>query len=256
MLIANFFDNGKIPDNTGAGVFGSRIACLVDIDFIELIDSSDNNITQQIKANGRYGDWSLYRGYSVADFLKGKENYIRVSLTSKLNELQEALGFSVSKLIEEYVNPSISINPIFGKPNGNPKTDVFVLMPFNKDFSPIFDDHIVKICGKMGMECKRADNIFGSNEIISDIWELIFNSSIVIADCTGRNPNVFYELGIAHTLGKKVIIITQEANDIPFDISHIRYIKYEYTPRGMKLFEESLQKFIGEVKKHDNTVSS
>jgi hypothetical protein len=64
----------------------------------------------------------------------------------------------------------------------------------------------------------------------------------LIADCTGRNPNVFYEIGIAHTVGRKVILISQHADDMPFDLAHIRRIAYEYTPRGMAAFEETLRK--------------
>jgi len=62
----------------------------------------------------------------------------------------------------------------------------------------------------------------------------------VIADCTGRNPNVFYEIGLAHASGKPVILITQNSDDVPFDIRHLRYIQYDYTPRGMRVFEKRL----------------
>lgn len=73
-----------------------------------------------------------------------------------------------------------------------------------------------------------------------DIWSAIFLADWIIADCTGRNPNVFYEIGIAHTVGKRVILITQDEKDVPFDVRHIRYFNYTFTPRGMKKLEESL----------------
>jgi nucleoside 2-deoxyribosyltransferase len=66
------------------------------------------------------------------------------------------------------------------------------------------------------------------------------SASLTVADCTGRNPNVFYEIGLAHALGKPVILITQNSEDIPFDVTHIRYIQYEFTPRGMERFEQKL----------------
>jgi len=56
----------------------------------------------------------------------------------------------------------------------------------------------------------------------------------------GKNPNVFYEIGIAHTLGKQTVLITQRLADIPFDLRHLRVIPYEYTPKGMQKFETSL----------------
>ena len=77
--------------------------------------------------------------------------------------------------------------------------------------------------------------------MIRDIWRAIGAAQFIIADVTGRNPNVFYELGIAHTLGKDVILITQDSGDIPFDLTHLRHIQYDYTPRGMKSFEEKLR---------------
>ena len=86
--------------------------------------------------------------------------------------------------------------------------------------------------------------ILNTKSIVNYIWSLIFSAQIVICDCTGKNPNVFYELGLAHSLGKKTICITQNSNDIPFDIKHLRYIKYEYTPRGMKKFEEKLEQYV------------
>jgi hypothetical protein len=69
-----------------------------------------------------------------------------------------------------------------------------------------------------GLNCDRADNIWKESAVIQDIFGLIYRSYIVVCDFTGKNPNVFYEAGIAHTLGKHVIPITQHADDIPFDL--------------------------------------
>ena len=80
-----------------------------------------------------------------------------------------------------------------------------------------------------------------------DVWEGIYGARAVIAECTGRNPNVFYEIGIAHTLGKPVILTTQTTEDVPSDLRNIRYIHYQYTPPGMKLFETTLQKTLSET---------
>jgi hypothetical protein len=76
---------------------------------------------------------------------------------------------------------------------------------------------------------------------MKDVWSAIYYSEVVIADCTGRNPNVFYEIGIAHTLGKETVLIAQQIDDIPFDVRHIRSIVYEYTPRGVREFEKKLE---------------
>jgi hypothetical protein len=73
------------------------------------------------------------------------------------------------------------------------------------------------------------------------MYGAIKDAKLVIADCTDRNPNVFYEIGLAHVLGKQVVLVTQKTEDIPFDLRHLRYITYEYTPRGMRNFEKTLK---------------
>src|SRR5688572_22265576 len=95
----------------------------------------------------------------------------------------------------------LNIDPVFGYPleDDGQWPDVFVLMPLAKEFDPIYEDHILPVVQKFTTKCKRADNFFTQRVIIEEIWTAIYRSKICIADCTGRNPNVFYELGIAHT---------------------------------------------------------
>jgi hypothetical protein len=102
---------------------------------------------------------------------------------------------------------------------------VSVMMPFDAGFAGIFRT-IRDTVNRAGFDCKRADDIWNHDVLVQDIVSLIGKSRIVICDCTGRNPNVFYEAGIAHTLGRDVILITQSDNDIPFDLRHLRYAKY------------------------------
>jgi hypothetical protein len=57
---------------------------------------------------------------------------------------------------------------------------------------------------------------------------------LMACDLTGKNGNVFYEAGIAHSLGKDVILITQSADDVPFDLRHLRYIQYLNNGEGLQ----------------------
>ena len=114
-------------------------------------------------------------------------------------------------------------------------------MPFVDDFRPIYDDHIRKIVETERLTCKRADEIVGIALITHDIWEYINRGRFIIADLTNRNPNVFYELGLAHAVGKDVILLTQNIDDVPFDLKSLRCITYQYNPRGMQEFEQVLQ---------------
>jgi hypothetical protein len=99
------------------------------------------------------------------------------------------------------------------------------MMPFDTAFAPVYES-IRHAAEAGGLRCRRADDIWENPAIIQDVVSLIDRSRVVICDCTGRNPNVFYEAGIAHTLGREVILITQNDQDIPFDLRHLRYIRY------------------------------
>lgn len=91
-----------------------------------------------------------------------------------------------------------------------------------------------------GMHSDRADNRWDHPAIIQDVVALIDQAGIVVCDCTGKNANVFYEMGIAHALGKEVVIITQSPTDIPFDIAHLRHIRYLNNDQGVQKLEAEL----------------
>lgn len=118
-----------------------------------------------------------------------------------------------------------------------------VMMPY----APTFDKVYAKLkqtADKAEYRCQRADDIWEHSAIMQDVVTLIDKSSVVICDCTGRNPNVFYEIGIAHTLGREVILITQSKEDIPFDLQHLRYILYQNTLEGL---EELLNRLLSRL---------
>ena len=146
--------------------------------------------------------------------------------------------FSTLRLSDADVK-SIRVAPMFGKPNTyRDHPDVFVIMPFAQELEKVFDDIILRIADDLHVTCARADSLYTANAIIQDVWDCLCAARLVVADCTGRNPNVFYELGIAHTLGKRVILLTQSRADVPFDVQHIRYIEYDLSiPGGVALHE-------------------
>ena len=164
----------------------------------------------------------------------------RIEVIPNLRKMQSALGFSL-KTLGQAGPDSLTVQPHFGKPAGfQTPLDVFVVMAFKAALRPIYDDHILKVTKSLKLVAKRADDFFTAHHIMSDVWEAMNAARLVIADCTGRNPNVFYEIGMAHTLGRTVIMITQDKKDVPFDLQSIRFIPYEYTPPGMVEFEERL----------------
>src|SRR5437868_6093717 len=115
---------------------------------------------------------------------------------------------------------SISFDPIFGAPAliTQYKADIFVMMPFKDVMKHVYDDGMKPAAQALNLSINRGDDFFTKHTIMTDIWSAICHCRLVIADCTGKNANVFYELGMAHTVGKPVIMIAQNENDIPFDI--------------------------------------
>lgn len=112
------------------------------------------------------------------------------------------------------------------------------MMPF-AGFGPVWEV-IQRAATANGMDSGRADNRWDHPAIIQDVVALIDEAAIVICDCTGKNANVFYEMGIAHSYGKEVIIITQNPADIPFDIAHLRHIRYLGNDQGLAQLEAEL----------------
>lgn len=119
-----------------------------------------------------------------------------------------------------------------------------MIMPFARKLSHVFEDHIVPTCEAAGLSCRRGDDLFANGHVMNEVWSAICESRWIIADCTGRNPNVFYELGIAHTLGKRIVLLTQDEEDIPFDIRHVRYLRYADSAEGLGELRRSLKKVL------------
>ncbi len=125
----------------------------------------------------------------------------------------------------------------------------FVLMPFAENLKAVYVDHIKPTVSSVGLSCFRADDVFGTRQVVFEIWERINRARVIIADLTGRNANVFYEVGLAHALGKDVILVSQTMDDVPFDLKALRCIVYEFTPRGMKEMESKLRQTIEQLMK-------
>lgn len=116
---------------------------------------------------------------------------------------------------------------------------VSAMMPFSPQFDAVYAQ-LQHVAQQAGLRCRRADDIWENPAVMQDVVSLIDRSRIVIADCTGRNPNVFYEIGIAHTLGREVILITQNEGDVPFDLRHLRYVHYLNNGEGLATLAQRL----------------
>lgn len=109
---------------------------------------------------------------------------------------------------------------------------VAVMMPFT-GFDGVYAAIKAACDDTRHFHAKRADDIWQDSTVMQDVFSLIFRSHAVVCDFTGRNPNVFYEAGIAHALGKTVVPITQNKEDVPSDLMHHRYLVYLNNNEGL-----------------------
>lgn len=116
---------------------------------------------------------------------------------------------------------------------------VAVMMPFGAEFEPVFGA-IKGAATQAGLKCLRVKDIWQHSTIIQDVFSLIFRANVVVCDLTGKNPNVFYEAGIAHTLGKQVVPLSQSEADVPFDLRHHRYLPYLRNSEGLRDLQNGL----------------
>lgn len=110
---------------------------------------------------------------------------------------------------------------------------VSVMMPFKPEFAGMLEA-VRAASHEVGLVCHNANEVWDHDEIIQDIFALIYRSRVVVCDFTTQNPNVFYEAGIAHTLGKSVIPITQDIEALPFDLKHRRALVYSVDDAGLE----------------------
>lgn len=107
-----------------------------------------------------------------------------------------------------------------------PKPFAFVLMPFSKKFDDTYELAIQPACEQAGAYAERVDKQIFTGSILERVFNQISKADLIIADMSERNPNVFYEVGYAHALGKTTILLTNQTDDIPFDFKHYPHIVY------------------------------
>lgn len=208
------------------------------LDFLNFTDFDDAN-TRHCQAI-----------YKVNQILKSENlEVIRDEKTNTVTLSNTKGNFISSSIAKEKVTKVITFTPsVFNIPD-TPLVNncVAVMMPFNMEFNGVYET-IKEACSNLGMTCRRADDFWKDSVIIQDIFELICRSSIVIVDFSGKNENVFYEAGIAHTLGKNVIPITQSLTDIPFDLRHHRHLVYLDNGEGLEKLRVGIEERLNFLK--------
>jgi hypothetical protein len=162
--------------------------------------------------------------------------HVKLPDTKMLSDLRE----SQREVMEAFRSKPGSL--IAPTPTDVDKSKCFIVMPFSvKSLNVVYEDFVKPVLvHRCKLRPERGDDVFGSNVIMEDITKSIRRARLIIADLTGRNPNVFYEVGIAHALNKNVLLMTQSIDDVPFDLRHRRALVHEYSPHGCKKLEGDL----------------
>ncbi len=171
----------------------------------------------------------------------------RVDLFGLLSEAGVVSDEQVAQIPENFTRPGtreaneMIVRPrVFSVPTQRRESDlVAVMMPFGAEFSPVYAA-IRGACRSTGLHCQRADDVWQASVVIQDIFNLLVRCSIVVVDFSSRNANVMYETGIAHTLGRSVVPISQSKDDVPFDLRHHRFLLYHPNREGLVALETQL----------------
>lgn len=160
-----------------------------------------------------------------------KETQRLTSDSKRFMDINHLLLESIAKLDKKITSPNNLTTNRFLLSSGIENipieaNKVFVLTPFHNTFNPTYDA-IAKVCNRVGLLCSRGDEEFIRGDVLSHILKELTSASIIIANIDGRNPNVFYELGIAHALDKDVILITSSLSEVPFDLQSQRLIIWD-----------------------------
>jgi hypothetical protein len=166
-------------------------------------------------------DWTLSPG--VVDFIRRAEENMR--------------SFPLRDWVFNY---PMNVPPAPGAPR-----DCFVLMPYGKNWSQPVYDSIARSARAARYTCGIARDIANTGGIMQQIWESVRKADAIVADLTDNNSNVLYETGIAHALGKEVVLITQDVNSLPFDLRALRCIQYRES--DLVTLERELQLFLQSI---------
>jgi hypothetical protein len=151
-------------------------------------------------------------------------------------------------VLADSVHPPITCRPeVFRRPEkGIDEEQIAVMMPFAVEFRPTYEA-IKRACVSLGLRAVRADDIWEASTFMQDIFSIIYCSRIIIVDYSHKNPNVMYETGIAHTLGRQVVPITQSAEHVPSDLRHHRALFYLPNAEGLEDLEHALTLRLGTI---------
>lgn len=193
------------------------------------------------------------------------EEFIEVFLqTLKDAELLEDVGGGKTRILDATLPTEVrggvgeeQIKKLSKGVTVQPTDTCFVMMPFAEPLGAYFSAIYQPAIDKAKLKAVRADaEIFGTGKIIDQIWAGINSARVLVAELTGRNANVLYELGMAHALRKPVVLVSSNEDDVPFDVRHVRVIYYDMRDPfwGTKLIDKVAENILSALKNPDEAI--
>jgi hypothetical protein len=131
------------------------------------------------------------------------------------------------------------------------------MQPFAAPLGTYFELIYRPAIEKAGLRAVRADaDIFATGKIMDQVWSGINAARVLVAELTSKNPNVYYELGLAHAMKKPVVLVSAREDDVPFDLQHIRVIYYDTTDPfwGPKLIDKVAENILSAISNPEEAI--
>lgn len=196
------------------------------------------------------GEWELMQAAGSTESLRfGQKYQLRFEATGGQLRLFEGNVQMLSVVDDEYISGQFGLRTWHTQARfAHVQLDItkplcFVVMPFTSELAYVYRT-IQEAVESAGLQCVRGDERTISRPIIDEIRTDIATADLVVVDFTGRNPNVYYEAGLADAWRKKWIVIAQSTDDLAFDVRHVRTILYSNTMGADVKFKEDLARAI------------
>lgn len=216
----------------GLGAFGAKF-------FIAKV--LPGPVWQLLGSAGRYASIQFDQTYNIRIDCSGNQ------LTFFENDVRQIVVYDDNYQVGQWGLRTWRTSTRFSEITLDASTPVcFVVMPFAIELDFVY--RVIKETAESyGMRCIRADEVMVSRPVVEDLKTMIAEADLVIVDFTGKNPNVYYEAGVADAWKKKWIVLAQRADDLTFDVQHIRTILYSNTMGADVKLRENLQQAIQET---------
>ncbi len=180
----------------------------------------------------------------LVKYYRNREIFLNYGRHEAGEKAVEKISSSINFKYKDIRSKKMEVFPLWNSRDFIPQSKLFfILMPFKEEWSNRIFKLLKGILKQQGFDAIRADQkYFGKSS--EKIWLSLNEARLIIADISNNNPNVLYEIGIAHTIGKDVIIISKDMDKIPFNLKGVDIIPYSDNMDGYQVLKREIPKSI------------